>query len=53
MPTGEVTYTLTPPNNPNFIGRHVFFQWYLVDPAANSFGATFSGRRALGDRMTG
>jgi hypothetical protein len=39
---GHAVIPLNIPNNPNFIGWNLYFQWYCSDPAANARGATMS-----------
>jgi hypothetical protein len=39
---GHAILPLNIPNNPNFIGWDLYFQWYCSDPTANARGATMS-----------
>lgn len=40
--TGEASKTLTVPNDPAWAGKDVYFQWRLIDPAANPLGSIAS-----------
>jgi len=40
--SGSAMMMLNIPNNPNFIGWDLYFQWYCKDPTANARGATMS-----------
>jgi hypothetical protein len=39
---GQAILPLNIPNNPNFIGWDLYFQWYCVDPTVNARGVTMS-----------
>ncbi|MBT3340062.1 MAG: hypothetical protein HN405_03895 [Planctomycetes bacterium] len=40
--SGQAAMTLAIPNSASLAGMDVYFQWYMVDPAANSRGAVMS-----------
>lgn len=39
---GKAAFVLNVPNNPNFVGRDLYFQWLVVDPGANPIGSITS-----------
>ncbi len=42
LSSGQASWTFNTPNNPNLIGKDVYFQYYIVDQAANARGAVTS-----------